>query len=153
MSTVSLHAEIRDLKKALAAEHRARVLAEHNIRYFKEQTESAQLRLAKSDGMKSVGAKRRLLEDQIRSSKLFQDLVSENIRLSQQLESCRHDRSVLQDAMANGRAEVQRQLQIMLNEADLLPARREYYERLVNDLDIHALMALHRDMKFFDDRG
>ena len=55
--------------------------------------------------------------------------------------------------MAKGLAQVQRQLQIMLNEADLLPARREYYERLVNDLDLHALMALLRDMKFVDGRG
>lgn len=153
MSTVSLHAEIRDLKKALAAEHRARVLAEHNIRYFKEQSQSAQLRLASSDGLKSVGAKRRLLEDEIRSSKLFQDLEGENTRLSQLVESYRHDRLVHQESMAKGLAQVQRQLQIMLNEADLLPARREYYERLVNDLDLQALMALLRDMKFVDDRG
>jgi hypothetical protein len=150
---VSLQSEIRELKKSVAYEHQARAVAERNVGYFKDQMYAAQKRLAELDGMKSVGAKKKLIEDEIRSSKLFQDLAHEGLQLGQELDRLRQEIALHQEATSKGLSEVQNQLQVMLNEAELTAARREYYERLVNNLDIKALMALHRAMKFFDDRG
>lgn len=150
---VSLHAEIRDLKKLVAAEHQARTIAEHNLGYIRDQLRIAQERLALMEGKKAIGSRKKLVEHEIRSSKTFQDLENEKIQLTQELDSLSQKSMALHEAMSKGRWEVSKQLLLMIEEANLQPARREHYEALVEGMGIYALMELHRNMRFIDDAG
>ena len=56
-------------------------------------------------------------------------------------------------AMEDGKAEIKKQLQANIDEALLPSARKEYYSRFLKNIDLKNLMALHQNMKFFDDRS
>lgn len=146
-------AHMRSLEAQLAAETSKRIAAEQKMGGLELQIRSLLTRIASMEGQKAVGIKKRLVEDEIRISKQYQELLEENDRLRDEQETMKKDKVALSEAAERGKSKLQHQLESMLDEALLLPSRREYYARLVKELNIDTLMLLQRDMKFFDDQN
>jgi len=89
----------------------------------------------------------------MRSSKLYQELRGQKELLQGELDKMKRDKLIADEATERGRSKFQHHLETMLDEAVLAPSRREYYARLVKELNVDKLMLLQRDMRFFDDKN
>lgn len=150
---LSFKARLRSLESQLAAESAKKIAVQQRLDALQVQNRNLQAQFSAVEGRKNVGSRKRLIEDEIRSSKLYQELLRELDCLRGELDKMKRDNLILNEATESGRSKLQRQLKIMLDEAVLVPSRREYYARLIQELNVDTLMLLQRDMRFFDDQN
>lgn len=150
---LSFKAHMRGLESQLAAERAKTIALEQRLEALQVQNRKFQAQISEFEGRKIIGSKKRLIEDEIRSSKLYQELHGEKERLQSELDKMKKDKLIADEATERGRSKFQHHLETMVDEAVLVPSRREYYARLVKELNVDRLMLLQRDMRFFDDKN
>ena len=89
---------------------------------------------------------------EVNSSEEHQKLLSELTSTSAMTQLLKNEITAQKLAAEDGRQEVLRHLQYMINKACLTPARREYYLRFLENFDIGGLMALLENMKFLEEK-
>jgi hypothetical protein len=144
---------IRSLEVEIKNETAKRIAAENALEHQTEKLRQLEIRISIMEGEKSIDRSGRLKDDEIKRTKIYRSLESLLIKLQA-------DNSCLQDLFEKnkrfnemGKIEIQRQVEQILRDALLPKARREYYERLIQEIDTTSLKVLLSNMNFSDDQN
>lgn len=145
--------KIRSLEIEIKNEMAKRIAAENALERQTEKLRQLESRISIIEGEKSINRFGRLKDDEVKRTKIYRSLESSLTKLQT-------DSSRLQDLFERntrlnetGKIEIQTQVEQILRDAFLPKARREYYERLIREMDTNSLKVLLGNMNFSDDQN
>lgn len=144
---------IRNLEAEIQKETVKRIAAENALQRQSEKLRQFESRISVMEGEKSITRSGRLKEDEIKRATTYKSLESLLTKLqtdSNRLQNLFETNNRLNEA---GKVEIQRQVEQILRDALLPKARREYYERLIQEIDTKSLKVLLSNMIFSDDQN